>query len=155
MKVHILQIPHEGLHVEGTESSKVLDLRGEDIRPLGDIRYSLEVGLSDGGLFATGSLGIDLELQCVTCLEHFRYPLEVPNFACQVELTGAEAVDLTEPVREDILLALPPHPHCDWNGERVCKGPFSEAKTETAGDSLSGTRDVWGALDQLKIKKTK
>ncbi len=157
MKVHVNQIPPEGLHIEGTESAKVLDLRDPLARPAGDIHYALDVGLSDGGLFATGRIGLDLDLQCVACLETFRYPLEVPDFACQVELTGAEAVDLTEPVREDTLLALPPHPHCDWNGKRVCKGApvpanMGPAAVQTLESEAEQTKVVWGALDQLKLK---
>jgi uncharacterized metal-binding protein YceD (DUF177 family) len=158
MKVHLNQIPVEGLHVEGTESSKILDLQAEDIKVLSDIAYALDVGLSDGGLFATGQVGVDLELQCVKCLESFRYPLRIPDFACQMELTGRETADLTEPVREDIVLALPPHPHCDWNGERVCPGVFVRPKSEATTDSPASsgetedTRKVWGALDQLKLK---
>ena len=54
MKIHLNQIPLEGLHVEGTESSKILDLHEEGIHPISDIRYALDVGLSEGGLFATG-----------------------------------------------------------------------------------------------------
>ena len=157
MKVHLNQIPAEGLHLEGTESSKLLalhDLHDAAIQPVSDVRYSLDVGLSDGGLFATGTVGVDLDLECVACLERFRYPLEVADFACQVELTGAESVDLTGMVREDILLALPPHPHCDWNGEKVCQGASLRARAETATGPLSETRDAWGALDQLKINKT-
>ena len=152
MKVHLKQIPAEGLHVEGTESSKILDLKEPDIHPVSDVQYALDVGLSDGGLFATGQIGVDLELECVSCLEQFRYPLRVPAFACQVELTSSETVDLTEPVREDILLALPPHPHCDWSGERVCKGVFPRAKSEAADQPPADNRDAWGALDQLKLK---
>ena len=160
MKIHLHQIPAEGLHLESTESSRLLDLHEAGIQPVGDIRYSLHVGLSDGGLFATGTVGVDLELECVACVERFRYPLEVADFACQLELTGAESVDLTWLVREDILLALPPHPHCDWNGERVCQSAALRAKAAAAADSLAETdqtatkRRVWGALDQLKINKT-
>ena len=160
MKVHLNQIPDEGLHIEGAESGKILDLHEPGIQPAGEIHYSLDVGLSDGGLFATGTIGVDLDLECVACLERFRYPLEVADFACQVELTGGESVDLTGMVREDILLALPPHPHCDWNGERVCQGALLRAKAEAAADSHTETdqtetkRRVWGALDQLKINKT-
>ena len=152
MKIHLNQIPIEGLHVEGTEPAKILDVHEPGVRTLSDVRYALDVGLSEGGLFATGEVGVDLELQCVSCLEHFRYPLTVPDFACQVELTGRETVDLTEPVREDILLALPPHPHCDWNGERVCQGVIYRAKTEAADAPLESKPDAWGALDQLKLK---
>jgi uncharacterized protein len=160
MKVHILQIPVEGLHLEGEESSAILDLHDESTRPAGNIHYALDVGLSDGGLFATGELSVELDVECVACLERFRYPLRVPDFACQIELTGRETVDLTEAIREDILLALPPHPHCDWNGERVCQGALTRFKTEASRETLSdaqetgSTPDVWGALDQLKIKKT-
>ena len=99
-------------------------------------------------------VGVDLDLECVACLKRFRYPLEISDFAYQVELTGAESVDLTGVVREDILLALPPHPHCDWNGEKVCQGASLRANSEAAPEPLSETRDAWGALDQLKINKT-
>ena len=159
MKIHLHQIPAEGHHLAGTESSALLDLHEHGIQPVSDIRYALDVGLSDGGLFATGTVGVDLQLECVACLESFRYPLEVADFACQLELTGAESVDLTGLVREDILLALPPHPHCDWNGERVCQKAELLAKA-AAADSLTETdetekqRRVWGALDQLKINQT-
>ena len=152
MKVHLNQIPIDGLHLEGTEGNQILDLKEPDIQPVSDVQYSLDVGLSDGGLFATGEVGVDLELECVSCLERFRYPLRVPGFACQVELTGSETVDLTEPIREDILLALPPHPHCDWNGERVCQGVAFRAKSEAADAPLTEKPDAWGALDQLKLK---
>lgn len=151
MKVHILQIPPEGAHVEGEDPNTILDLHEENTKPIGPVRYSLNVGLSGGGLFATGEVGVDMRLQCVTCLEHFTFPAEVKDFACQVELTGSESVDLTDPVREDILLALPAHPHCDWNGEKVCPGAF-HAETESLEDDSAEKPDVWGPLDQLKLK---
>ena len=151
MKVHIQQIPPEGLHLEGEEPGSVLDLNDEIARPAGPIAYSLDVGLSEDGLFATGSLSVPLDLVCVACLEHFPFSLQVPDFACQIELTGRETVDLTEQVREDTLLALPPHPHCDWDGERECKAAFRK-QIETPDEPLSDTREVWGALDQLKLK---
>jgi len=152
MKIHLLQIPPDGHHVEGEQSSSILDLNDpEHVRALTPIQYSLDVGLSDGGLFATGRLSIDLELQCVNCLEAFAFPLKVEDFACQVEVGTAETVDLTEPVREDILLALPAHPHCDWNGEKDCKGAFRHA---SENEPLTESREVWGALDQLRIKET-
>jgi uncharacterized metal-binding protein YceD (DUF177 family) len=157
MKVHVSQIPPEGLHVSGKESAQILDLRDPLAQPASDIRYALDVGLSEGGLFATGQIGVDLDLQCVACLETFRFPLEVPDFACQIELTGAEAVDLTDPIREDILLALPPHPHCDWNGKRACKGapipiPTGAAAAQALESEARRSKVVWGALDQLKLK---
>jgi uncharacterized metal-binding protein YceD (DUF177 family) len=151
MKVHLKQIPPEGRHYEGEESPAMLDLHDPEIIPLSAVGYSLDVGLSDGGLFATGALRCDIEFTCVNCLERFTLPVRVEDFACQVELTGPEEIDLTEPVREDILLALPSHPRCDWSGVKVCTGvhrPGDAPPTEPE----AGHRDVWGALDQLKLQ---
>lgn len=152
MKVHVLQIPEEGAHYEGEESSDVLELKDPHARAraVGPIRYSLDVGLSEGGLFATGMVSAEVECECVRCLAKFRQVLEVPDFACQIELEGREMVDLTEQIREDILLALPAHPHCDWSGENVCKADFLTEKVAVA-EPLDDRREVWKTLDKLKL----
>ena len=149
MKVHVLQIPEEGLHLEGEEPSEILELDSARARATGPIEYSLDVGLSDGGLFAAGTLSVGIECECVRCLEKFARSLNVDDFACQVELEGREMVDLTEHVREDILLTLPAHPHCDWDGEKVCKAQFRDAPSEA--EPLDDHRDVWKGLDKLKL----
>jgi len=147
MKVHLNQIPAEGLHLEGEESAGILELNDPSVYPLGPIRWALDIGLSDGGLFATGKLALDVEFECVSCLRRFTYLLRVDDFATQIELTGPETVDLTDQMREDILLALPPYPHCDWNGQNVCKGAARESTEESLGDS-----HTWDELDKLKFK---
>jgi uncharacterized metal-binding protein YceD (DUF177 family) len=154
MKVHLLQIPAEGKHYEGEDPNAILDLHEPDTKPVSAVQYALDVGLSDGGLFATGEVGVDMELRCVSCLEKFGYPVRVTDFALQMELPGTETIDLTEPIREDILLALPAHPHCDWNGEKTCPGAFPTPVLEVPAEPLAETRDVWGALDEIKFKSS-
>jgi uncharacterized metal-binding protein YceD (DUF177 family) len=154
MKVHLLQIPDGGKHYEGEDPSAILDLHEPDTQPVSPVRYALDVGLSDGGLFATGEVGVDMELRCVNCLEKFQYPVRVSDFALQMELPGTETIDLTEPIREDILLALPAHPHCDWNGEKQCPGAFPTPVLEVPAEPLAESRDVWGALDEIKFKSS-
>ena len=159
MKIHLRQIPEDGLHLEGEESSAAYDLPAEDhLRPLGPLHYSLDAGSSATSLWVTGEIDLDLELECVRCLEKFEYPLVVPDVVMQTELPPQETVDLTPYLREDILLALPAHPHCDWSGERVCPGR-QEAKGESA-ESAEGEGDparassAWEVLDQIN-KPTK
>ncbi len=147
MKVHVLQIPVDGKRYEGEESSDVLELNDQHVRPVAPITYALDVGISEGGLWAHGSVSTEVECNCMRCLEKFRRPLEVPNFAVQIELEGKEMVDLTEYMREDILLALPAHPYCDWNGVKHCKATFSD----TAAEPLTDQGDAWKSLDQLKL----
>src|SRR5262245_43899132 len=134
MKVHLRQIPPEGLHIEGEDPASILELEEPEVVPTTPVSYSLNLLLGNDGLIATGQLAVDCECVCVTCLEKFMRPVRVDDFACQVELTGAEEIDLTPVVREDIILTLPPHPHCDWSGERQCPGvprPQTAAPSET------------------------
>lgn len=153
MKIHLKQIPLEGLHIEGDENERILEVEDGLFRALGPVRYSLDVGVSASGLFATGMLEVDLELECVTGLERFKYTLKVEDFAMQEELDGRETVDLTPYVREDILLALPPYPHCDWNGEHVCAGVQEKIADERKpGVPLSQVPVAWDELDKLKLK---
>jgi uncharacterized protein len=147
MKIHVMQVPPEGLHREGTEESGYLELKGPDIEAIGPVEYCVDIGLSGDGLFATGRLGVKTRMQCVRCLEAFDRSVEVPSFAFQVELEGKDTVDLTEPFREDILINLPANPRCDWNGVLVCQAQFQEATAEEPTDR----RDIWGGLDQLKL----
>jgi uncharacterized metal-binding protein YceD (DUF177 family) len=148
MKIHLNQIPQgHTLHLEGEENHDILDFQDEAVRVKSPVRYSLDVGISNGGLFATGSLAVDLELECVRCLNHFPFTVEVPDFALQVELGTSEEVDLTEQTREDILLALPPHPHCDWNGANRCAGVLKIHESEPVAEP--GKPNPWAKLDQL------
>lgn len=161
MKIHLQQIPDEGRHIEGDEDAALLELREPDIAAESPIHYSLDVGLSEGGLFATGSLSTRFRLRCVRCLDEFSLPVHIPDFACQVELTGPEMVDLTPLAREDILLALPSHPHCDWDGRKECHPARRGESTHAGGDgsesaqnppALGARPDVWGPLDKLNLK---
>jgi len=122
MKVHLKQIPTQGLHLEGEEECPIHELESEGIRCAGRLHYDIDVGVAGGGLWANGSLLQPVELRCVSCLEEFLHEIRVPAFAVHMELHGPETVDLTPFMREDILLNLPAHPHCDRDGDRVCKG---------------------------------
>ena len=155
MKIHPNQIPEEGLHIEGVEDRDILELAAEGIRSIEPIRYSLNVGLNGDGLFGEGTLETKLEFECVTCLRRFEYPIRIETFAFQMEICGRGIVDLTPTLREDILLALPPHPHCDWDGVHKCKGARSASfGTEGGKDDDRHDFNAWNALDQLKFKKT-
>lgn len=162
MKVHLLQIQPEGLHIEGEEDHDILDLPpGDLVQPAGMVHYSLDIGQNVDGLWATGSAGVDLHVQCVRCLEPFVYPVEVEDVAIQVEHTGAETVDLTPELREDIILALPAYPRCDWSGERVCPRQFPTAEEVPATAEPFGNEDgdgeappsAWAALDDLEVRR--
>lgn len=148
MKVHLKQVPPEGLHLEGEEDCPLSEWETEDIHCAGPLRYKIDIGVSGGALWANGSLTQPVELDCVSCLEKFRYEINVPAFAVHTELHGPELIDLTPFIREDLLLNLPAHPHCDRDGGRICKA----AHGESAKPEMQRKPD-WSALDKLKLRK--
>jgi uncharacterized metal-binding protein YceD (DUF177 family) len=151
MKIHLKQIPAEGLHLEGEEDCPIPELAADGIRCVGPLHYDLDVGISAGALWANGTLKQPVEVSCVSCLEKFVHEIKVPAFALHTELHGPESVELTPFFREDILLNLPVYPHCDREGGRVC--PMAEAiKNADEKTVLEERPPDWSALDKLKLK---
>jgi uncharacterized metal-binding protein YceD (DUF177 family) len=148
MKVHLKQIPAQGLHLEGEEDCPIQELESEGIRCAGRLHYDLDLGVAGGALWANGSLSQPVELRCVSCLEKFVHEIRVPAFAVHMDLHGPESVDLTPSMREEILLNLPPYPHCDRDSDRVCNAK----RVKTQEHEMTRKSD-WSALDQLKLKR--
>jgi DUF177 domain-containing protein len=148
MKVHLKQIPAQGLHLEGEEDCPIQELESEGIYCAGRLHYDLDLGVAGGALWANGSLSQPVELRCVSCLEKFMHEIRVPEFAVHMELRGPETVDLAPSIREEILLNLPAHPHCDRDGDRICK-----AKQLTTAEQDTKRKSDWSALDKLKLKR--
>jgi uncharacterized metal-binding protein YceD (DUF177 family) len=148
MKIHLRQIQAEGLHLEGEEDCAIPDLSTESVSCSGPLRYALDAGVSEGALWVTGTLAQPVELKCVRCLEPFHFDIEVPAFSIHQPLTGPEVIDLGPYVREDILLNLPAHPHCDREGGRACP---AAGKTDTAAAEDGKRTPDWSALDKLKL----
>ncbi|MFN2508082.1 MAG: DUF177 domain-containing protein [Chthoniobacterales bacterium] len=149
MKVHLRQIPDKGLRLEGEEDCPIPDLAAEEILCAGPLHYSLDLGISNGALWANGFLSQPVELTCVLCLERFVHTIDVPAFAMHTELAGPEVVDLTPFFREDILLNLPPYPHCDRQGGRVC--PAADLQQGNVEAETERRKPDWSALDKLDL----
>ena len=148
MKVHLKQIPPQGLHLNGEEDCPIQELEPEEIRCAGPLRYDVDIGVANGGLWANGSLFQPVELRCVACLQNFAHEVHVPAFAVHIDLPGPETIDLTPFMREDLLLNLPAHPHCDRDGDRVCK-----ARQIKTADEDAKRKPDWSQLDKLKLDR--
>ena len=149
MKVHLRQIPPQGLHLEGEEDCPMPELEKDGIVCAGPLQYSLDLGISDGSLWANGRLSQPIEQSCVSCLERFVHTIQVPEFALVTELTGPETVDLKPFMREDIMLNIPAYPHCDRHGGKVCKAPHMQP--DRGEDEDGKRRPDWSVLDKLGL----
>lgn len=154
MKIHLKQIPPEGLHLEGEEDCPLADLGSPDIECVGPLHYHLDLGISDGALWGTGAISQRVDLRCVSCSERFEHEISVPAFALHTELHGPETVNITPFMREDILLNLPPYPRCDRHGNRTCLGPkITISETGPGSPASAGKREHdWEKLNKLNLR---
>jgi uncharacterized protein len=160
--IDLLNLPPEGCEIHGDLSAGVLDLEPGGPQPTSPIHYQLHLHRDGDRLTAMGTVQADFSFVCVRCLEPFPDRLVLDGYLLVEEITGkTQSVDLTDRVREDILLALPSHPRCDEASlePRACpaSGLFPKVDDHTfehleEPSSPAHTREMWGALDQLDLK---
>ena len=154
MIIDIREIPEEGIRREGQIDRDIFALDEEDVKPDGPIYYDFFVSIVSGTLLVQGSVSTFFEMRCVRCSEPFRQAIDLPDCIFNEPIEGKSSIDLTDSIREDILLALPIHPHCEQGSPpRDCPmlGKFEapEKAAETAADDAE-KRDVWAELEGFK-----
>ncbi|MEM7387335.1 MAG: hypothetical protein AAF514_20545 [Verrucomicrobiota bacterium] len=139
------QIPEGGLDLAGQLAADFFKVDDDLVRPLAPVDYRLHLEIEGSELMVMGELGGEFELLCVRTHKYFHYPLKMQDFAAQIEPENDGSFDLTDQIREDILLALPDYPRIDGEDDLEAE-PAS--KPESTDD-----RDVWGVLDQITSTK--
>lgn len=150
--IHLGEIPGEGLRLAGETAADIFELPESemDAVPAGPVRYDLLLSEAGSGLIlAQGSLVAPFRLRCVACLEEFPFTVHWEDYAAEFEAPASGLLDLTDRIREDLLLELPAYPHCDRDSDepdRRC--PAAGAFDRPPGEGTGGT-GIWGALDRL------
>jgi len=140
--VDVSRLDPDGETLEGEVDA--IDLEEELVRPFGGIRYRLDAQVFGTEFLVRGHLEQDFDLVCCRCGKDFDTTVKVDDFTTSVEISETQPeVDLTDELRECIILNLPTYPVCD----EACPG--IEQKAALPED------DRWGALDQLKVEGEK
>jgi uncharacterized protein len=159
LKIDLRRLPEEGVQLAGTEPESFFQLTGkEGITAIQPLEYELHAVKDDGDLVVTGRINGQFRVECGRCLQPVEIEVDLDPYEVELEIPREdETMDLTEALREDILLALPSYPRCeDGNVEpRECpaEGRFDTApEANGSSDEPTPSRDqhVWEVLDQLK-----
>ena len=136
--IDVARLDPEGEDFEGEVAC--VDLDESFVKAFGGVRYRLRAQAFGTELLVRGALEQDFDLVCSRCGKDFDDTVEVDDytFSCQIDEHNPE-VDLTEDVRESIILTLSTYPVCS---ER-CQGV--EQTAEMPAD------ERWGALDGLRV----
>ena len=137
LKIDVARLDPGGEDLEGEVGC--VDIDEEFVKPFGGVRYRLHAQVFGAELLVRGHLEQDFDLVCSRCGKDFDDTVSVDDyvFSCPIDEKEPE-VDLTEDVRESIILTLPAYPVCS----ETCPG--IEQKVEMPGDSR------WNVLDNLK-----
>jgi uncharacterized protein len=156
LQIDLRSLPAEGIDLSGSLPSAIYDLPPDDsVQAAGPLEYDLHVERDGKDLIVYGSLQGEFTLVCGRCLESFPHRVALESYQAELEIpSDTSTMDLTEAVREDMLLTLPSYPRCeDGNVEaRECpaEGRFQgESDDETPSQPESQGRAVWDVLDQL------
>ncbi len=159
LKIDPRGLPLDGLHLEGQLSPGIFDLAENDpVKAVSPIAVQLHVIRDDKDLVVTGSLGFTFEFTCGRCAERFQQRFSLSPYDLVIPIENDHPIDLTTWLREDMLLALPPHPRCE-NGNVTPRACPAEGRFDPAADAAEdesgkaeGSR-AWEALDQLSNLK--
>ena len=130
------RIDPDGETIEG--EVECVDLDEPFVKAFGGVRYGLTLQVFGTELLVRGKLEQDFDLVCSRCGKDFDDTVKVGDFTASFEIPeNSPEVDLTEEIRESIILALPTYPVCD----ETCPG--IEQAAEMPSD------DRWNVLDSL------
>jgi len=170
MVFNIAEIGDEGLNFETRESKEHFCVDQADCFLNGDVGVSGLLTRLNDEVFLTGRVNTVLVLNCSRCLEPFAHPVKTklkahfvpfddkPDLVGEVELHSADVdtefydndrVDLTQSVRDGILLAVPVIFLC----REDCNGLCSQCGVNLNQGSCSCAKEL--PIDpRLKILKT-
>ena len=161
---HIL--PDTPYLLEGTESADVLGLPPDadpPLAPAGDISYRLSAVMAGADLIVTGSASVPIATSCARCLDDVRTEISVRDLCFHFEKVRDLEVDLTDDVREELLLAIPSCFYCSPDCKGICPscgvnlnhGSCACASRPAEPEPESAAPSPWDQLDALNLSAQK
>ncbi len=159
LPVNLSHLEKEDEYLEGALPVENLNLMiGDDmIEAKSPLHYDLVAQLSEDQICVHGSLELELNCQCVRCLEEFSFPVTYPEWTGFFGLKGEEkaeivgdTVDLLPIIREDLLLAFPQHPLCSPDCT-VSNKPSRSRSSDDEPAEIEEQPSPWSRLDDLKL----
>jgi uncharacterized metal-binding protein YceD (DUF177 family) len=152
-------LPEEGKEFAGELSQEVFELPADDAQPTGPLEYDLMVQRFASELLLTGTLSAPFEFTCVRTLHPFIQTIRV-DAAISIEIGNEGVMDVTEAIREEVLINFPVDPRCEEgdvpqqceiDSRYLSVDKLAEDKLPTPPRAESDDR--WSTLDNLKDLK--
>jgi len=158
--VDLTTLPEEGKEFSGELPQEIFDLPEGDAQAAGPLEYDVRVQRFESELLITGELSAPFEFTCVRTLHPFIQTIRLDQAAISLEIGKDSEMDVTDALREEILVNFPIDPRCEEGDvPQKCEiDPRYLSVDKPAEDELSTPPraegdDRWSALDILKDLK--
>lgn len=163
IKINTARIGEGGIFIEGEEDSSLLELESfheQHIVPKGDIVYKLHAVIVGQDLLITGKVHVDVQTECDRCLKAIKTKLQIPSVCLHFEKVVEKEIDITENIREELLLDIPQRFICSEDCKGLCPNCGANLNRGKCGcgrkkpkkkEDVPPEDSAWGELDKLKL----
>jgi uncharacterized protein len=120
MKIHVSRVPFEGLQQTAQCDPRALDLERLDLRIMQPVTINASIMKAEHELVVQAEMHGELEVDCGRCLLTFTMPLQTRGIFTY-EVGPTDVVDITDDVRQEIMLAYPMIPVCTPQCKGLCR----------------------------------
>lgn len=148
-------LTNERMTLEGEEPTEFLDIPPTpELEVSAPTQYRLRASMVSGSILVEGTVTTRIKAQCGRCLEMFEAEVKAPE-VCHLydDVTTAE-LDVTDDIREDLLLGLPANPLCSDECLGLCLKCGVNRNLKSCHCHKNTAENLaWGELDNLKFEK--
>ena len=120
MKIQVNRIPDEGLNEHATYDPSKLDMDRQDIRLKDPVEVDAQVTKTDDELLVRVDIECPMRMECARCLEEFASVLRA-DALFNYQVKPSDIVDITDDVRQEIILGYPMIPVCRPDCRGLCR----------------------------------
>lgn len=158
--IDLANLPEGGKPYSGELPKEIFDLPPDDAQAVGPLVYDLVADRFGSELLLTGSLSAAFEFTCVRTLHPFVLTIRLEEAAISHEIENEGPIDVTDALREEILINFPLDPRCeDGDVPQKCEIDSRYLSVDKSPEDglptppRAGNDDRWSALDILKDLK--
>jgi uncharacterized protein len=151
MKIEVHRVSPDGETVEAT--SPLAEVHMDDVgvwfeRP---VHLKMRISVVNRVFVAMGSYETSVTMECHRCLRRFQSPAASTDYIWEqpVKLSGDETIDLTDGIREDIILRLPLKNLCSEDCKGLCPKCGKNLNEGACGCKPAPPPSAFSELDTL------
>ena len=154
IKFSVSRLDKEPIELSGSVSEEFIALpEDDDYQVTAPLKYRLTVTKVSGGALVQGDCSTSISGICGRCLEEVEAEVAAENIDLFIDLDGCgEEVDISEDIREELLINLPMNLLCHEDCAGLClKCGTNLNKKECSCNKKKSGSLAWSALDDLNI----